>query len=203
MQEEVKQKVKEEHADDLVEEGVEEQQEVGNVEEQQLEEDAQEQAEANTAESEERENKIAELEQLLKDKEERYLRLHADFDNFRRRTQIDREADKKYRAQSLVSNLLPAVDNLERAMDIQPNNEQTKSLLEGVKMVYQSILDALKSEGVEQIEAVGKQFDPNLHQAVMQADEEDVKENVVVEEFQKGYILKGRVIRPSMVKVNK
>src|SRR5690554_1437576 len=146
MQEEVKQKVKEEHADDLVEEGVEEQQEVGNVEEQQLEEDAQEQAEANTAESEERENKIAELEQLLKDKEERYLRLHADFDNFRRRTQIDREADKKYRAQSLVSNLLPAVDNLERAMDIQPNNEQTKSLLEGVKMVYQSILDALKSE---------------------------------------------------------
>ncbi len=148
-------------------------------------------------------NKIKELEAQLEEKESRYLRLLADFDNFRRRTKLDREADEKYRAQHLITNLLPAIDNFERAMQIDPDNEQTKALLEGVGMVYRSIIEALKTEGAEQIEAVGSQFDPNLHQAVMQAEEEGTEENVVLEEFQKGYLLKDRVIRPSMVKVSK
>ncbi|WP_318246750.1 nucleotide exchange factor GrpE [Bacillus norwichensis] len=148
-------------------------------------------------------NKIKELEAQLEEKESRYLRLLADFDNFRRRTKLDREADEKYRAQHLITNLLPAIDNFERAMQIDPDNEQTKALLEGVGMVYRSIIEALKTEGAEQIEAVGNQFDPNLHQAVMQAEEEGTEENVVLEEFQKGYLLKDRVIRPSMVKVSK
>lgn len=147
--------------------------------------------------------KNEELEEQLNEKENRYLRLLADFDNFRRRSKLDLEAAEKYRAQHLITNLLPAIDNFERAMQIEPDNEQTKALLEGVGMVYRSIIEALKTEGAEQIESVGSEFDPNLHQAVMQAEEEGKEGNIVLEEFQKGYILKDRVIRPSMVKVSK
>ncbi|MFD1705460.1 nucleotide exchange factor GrpE [Siminovitchia sediminis] len=147
--------------------------------------------------------KIKELEGQLEEKENRYLRLLADFDNSRRRAKLDQEAAEKYRAQELITNLLPALDNFERAMQIEPDNEQTKALLDGVGMVYRSIIDALQTEGAKQIDAVGKEFDPNLHQAVMQAEEEGTEENIVLEEFQKGYLLKDRVIRPSMVKVSK
>lgn len=147
--------------------------------------------------------RIEELEAKLDESENRYLRLLADFDNFRRRTQLDREAAEKYRAQELITNLLPAIDNFERAMQIETDNEQAKALLDGVSMVYRSIIEALKQEGAEQIEAVGKEFDPNLHQAVMQTEEEEMASNMVVEEFQKGYKLKDRIIRPSMVKVSK
>ncbi len=178
-----------------------------DVEHEELSGQEMEQADDNQSSNQEDEqelaNKIKELEAQLEEKESRYLRLLADFDNFRRRTKLDREADEKYRAQNLITNLLPAIDNFERAMQIDPDNEQTKALLEGVGMVYRSIIEALKTEGAEQIEAVGSQFDPNLHQAVMQAEEEGAEENIVLEEFQKGYLLKDRVIRPSMVKVSK
>ncbi|ONK24189.1 nucleotide exchange factor GrpE [Siminovitchia sp. FSL H7-0308] len=153
--------------------------------------------------SEDQAKKIEELEAKLQEYENRYLRLLADFDNFRRRVKLDKEADEKYRAQHLITNLLPALDNFERAMQIEPDNEQTRALLDGVNMVYKSIIEALKSEGAEQIEAVGKEFDPNLHQAVMQTEDDEAGENIVVEEFQKGYMLKDRVIRPAMVKVSK
>ncbi|MDR6122303.1 molecular chaperone GrpE [Bacillus sp. SLBN-46] len=144
--------------------------------------------------------------QVLKDKLEeadnRYLRLQADFDNFRRRTRLDLEASEKYRAQKLITDLLPALDNFERAMQVEADNEQTKALLQGMDMVYRSLVDALKKEGVEPIEAVGKEFDPHQHQAVMQGEDENFGSNIVTDEFQKGYLLKDRVIRPSMVKVN-
>ncbi|MGG3563805.1 nucleotide exchange factor GrpE [Neobacillus rhizosphaerae] len=144
--------------------------------------------------------------QVLKDKLEeadnRYLRLQADFDNFRRRTRLDLEASEKYRAQKLITDLLPALDNFERAMQIEADNEQTKALLQGMDMVYRNLVDALKKEGVEPIEAVGKEFDPHQHQAVMQGEDENFGSNIVTDEFQKGYLLKDRVIRPSMVKVN-
>uniref|UniRef100_C5D4U2 Protein GrpE n=1 Tax=Geobacillus sp. (strain WCH70) TaxID=471223 RepID=C5D4U2_GEOSW len=146
--------------------------------------------------------KIAELEAKIKEMENRYLRLYADFENFRRRTKMEMEAAEKYRAQSLVSDLLPALDNFERALKIEADNEQAKSILQGMEMVYRSVLDALKKEGVEAIEAVGKPFDPNLHQAVMQVEDSNYEPNTVVEEFQKGYKLKDRVIRPAMVKVS-
>ncbi|MEH7437483.1 nucleotide exchange factor GrpE [Neobacillus drentensis] len=144
--------------------------------------------------------------QVLKDKLEeadnRYLRLQADFDNFRRRTRLDLDASEKYRAQKLITDLLPALDNFERAMQVEADNEQTKALLQGMDMVYRSLVDALKKEGVEPIEAVGKEFDPHQHQAVMQGEDENFGSNIVTDEFQKGYLLKDRVIRPSMVKVN-
>jgi molecular chaperone GrpE len=142
------------------------------------------------------------LKNKLEEADNRYLRLQADFDNFRRRTRLEAEASEKYRAQKLITDLLPAMDNFERALKMEADNEQTKSLLQGMEMVYRSMVDALKKEGVEPIEAVEKDFDPHLHQAVMQESNENFGSNIVIEEFQKGYLLKDRVIRPSMVKVN-
>ncbi len=146
--------------------------------------------------------KIAELEAKIDEMDNRYLRLQADFDNSRRRAKLDMEAAQKYRVQSLASNLLQALDNFERAMKVEVDQEQAKSLLQGMDMIYNGIVGALKSEGVEAIESVGKEFDPHLHQAVMQVQDENFDSNIVVEEFQKGYVLKDRVIRPAMVKVN-
>jgi len=180
----------------------EEVEEVFAEEEAPVEVEASDQTDAAGAEQDQAQEKIAVLEGKLVEAENRYLRLQADFDNFRRRSRIDLEASAKYRAQSLVTDLLPALDNFERALKMEVDNEQAKSLLQGMEMVYRSLLEALKNEGVEVIEAVGKEFDPHLHQAVMQAENENFGPNIVVEEFQKGYLLKDRVIRPSMVKVN-
>jgi molecular chaperone GrpE len=146
--------------------------------------------------------RIAELEAKLQEMENRYLRLHADFDNFRRRTRLDFEAAEKYRAQSLVTDILPALDNFERALKVEAEDDKARSILQGMEMVYRSLIEALKKEGVEPIEAIGKPFDPHLHQAVMQVEDSNYEPNTVVEEFQKGYKLKDRVIRPSMVKVS-
>ena len=143
-----------------------------------------------------------ELKAKVEEAENRILRLQADYENSRRRAKLDLAATEKYKSQSLITGLLPAIDNFERALQIEADNEQTKSVLQGVEMVYRSLLDALKAEGAEQIEAVGKEFDPNLHQAIMQVEDANFDSNIIVEELQKGYILKDRVIRPSMVKVN-
>lgn len=146
--------------------------------------------------------RVDELQAKLTETEGRMLRLQADFENYKRRVQLDKQAAEKYRSQSLVSDILPALDNFERAMQVEANDEQMKSLLQGMEMVYRQLLEALTKEGVEAIEAVGKQFDPHEHQAVMQVEDSEFESNAVVEEFQKGYKLKDRVIRPSMVKVN-
>jgi molecular chaperone GrpE len=150
----------------------------------------------------ESEQKIAELQAKLDETENKMLRAQADFDNFKRRSRLDQEAAQKYRAQSLVSEIIPALDNFERALQIEADNDQTKSLLQGMNMVYNQLVQALKNEGVEAINSVGEQFDPHLHQAVMQIEDENYESNSVVEELQKGYKLKDRVIRPAMVKVN-
>ncbi|MFA9558792.1 nucleotide exchange factor GrpE [Evansella sp. AB-rgal1] len=143
-----------------------------------------------------------ELEQKLEETTNRLLRIQADYENFRRRTRMEKEADAKYRSQRLAEELLPAMDNFERALMIQPESEETKNLLQGVEMVYRQLKEGLSKEGIEPIETVGQPFDPHLHQAVMQVETDEFDKNVVVEELQKGYKLKDRVIRPAMVKVN-
>lgn len=148
------------------------------------------------------EKQLKELQERLEEKENKLLRVQADFENYKRRARLDLEVAEKYRSQRIISDFLPALDNFERALQIDPDNEQTKSLLQGMEMVHRQILEALKNEGVEQIPSVGEQFDPNMHQAVMQVEDEAYESNAVVEELQKGYKLKDRVIRPSMVKVN-
>lgn len=164
---------------------------------------AEEEVQAETAETpSEEDSKLADLEAKYNELENRYLRLQADFDNSRRRARLDAEAAQKYRAQSLASDLLTALDNFERATKVEADNEQTKSLLSGMEMVYKGLLEALKKEGITPIESVGKEFDPHLHQAVMQVEDDSFEANAVVEEFQKGYMLKDRVLRPAMVKVN-
>lgn len=148
------------------------------------------------------EETINELQAKLTDTENRMLRLQADFDNYRRRVQLDKEAAEKYRAQSLVSDLLTALDSFERALKVEVKDESGSALLQGMEMVYRQMMEALQKEGVEAIESVGKPFDPYQHQAVMQTEDSEYEPNTVVEEFQKGYKLKDKVIRVSMVKVN-
>ncbi len=145
---------------------------------------------------------VAKLEQQLKEENDKYLRLYAELENFRRRTRLDMEAAQKYRVQSLVTAILPALDNFERAMKVEAVSDESIAIFQGMEMIYNQLQTALVAEGVEIIKATGEQFDPNFHQAVMQAEEEGFASNEIVEEFQKGYLLKDRVIRPSMVKVN-
>ncbi|MFJ6208388.1 nucleotide exchange factor GrpE [Lysinibacillus sp. NPDC092081] len=148
------------------------------------------------------EAKLAELQAKLDDEENRHLRLRADFDNIRRRNQLDREAAEKYRAQSLLSDLLPVIDNFERALQVEATSEETASIVKGIEMVYRSLIEATEKEGLQIIKAEGEQFDPNVHQAVMQEQDSEKEAGVVLRELQKGYMLKDRVLRPTMVSVN-
>src|SRR5690606_5065184 len=121
------------------------------------------------------------IEELQKEKDEtfnRLLRIQAEYDNFKKRTAREKEADRKYKAQDLVNELLPAVDNFERALKVEVT-EETKSIIEGISMVYNQVLEALKSQGVEIIEAEGKEFDPNIHHAVMQVEDETIESGIV------------------------
>ncbi|QCR32939.1 nucleotide exchange factor GrpE [Lysinibacillus sp. SGAir0095] len=146
--------------------------------------------------------KNAALEAKLQEEESRYLRLRADFDNMRRRAQLDREAAEKYRAQKLLTDLLPVIDNLERALQVEVSSDDAVSLYKGIEMVYKTLIDATKQEGLELIPAQGQSFDPNVHQAVMQESDSEKETGIVLKELQKGYKLKDRVLRPSMVSVN-
>lgn len=143
-----------------------------------------------------------ELREQVEAEQNKYLRLLADYDNFKRRTQKDKEIANKFRSQSLLSDLLPVLDNFERAMSVTTNSEESASLLKGLEMVQKSLIEAVSREGLEEIKAVGEPFDPNFHQAVMQEKDDSAEPGTVLQELQKGYILKGRVLRPAMVKVN-
>lgn len=153
-------------------------------------------------ESESQDTKIKELEKLANDNEEKYLRLYAEFENYKRRIQKENQINATYKAQGVLTDIFPSIDNIERALQIEGDDESFKSLQKGVQMVHESLLRALKDNGLEEILAEGKEFDPNLHQAVVQDDNPDFKSGEVTQELQKGYKLKDRVLRPSMVKVN-
>ncbi|PKI23328.1 nucleotide exchange factor GrpE [Staphylococcus succinus] len=149
--------------------------------------------------------KDEEIEQLKKDvqeKEEKYLRLYAEFENYKRRIQKENQTMKEYKAQDVLNDILPTIDNIERALQIDGEDEQFKSLKKGVEMVHESLINALKNNGLEKIETEGQQFDPNVHQAVVQDDNPDFESGEITQELQRGYKLKDRVLRPSMVKVN-
>lgn len=142
------------------------------------------------------------LREQLSEMEDKYLRAQAEIANMRNRNIKDREAAAKYRSQDLGKELLPAIDNLERALQIEVTDEQGESLKKGIEMVMESLLHALKTAGIEEIPAKGEVFDPNLHQAVQTVPLEDgQKPDEIVQELQKGYILHDRVLRPSMVMV--
>jgi len=159
-------------------------------------------AQTSVESAEELQKEVTRLQKEKQEAQDRMLRVQAEFDNFKKRTQKEKEMNLKYKAQDLVNELLPAIDNFERALQVEVT-DAAESFVEGISMVYNQLNEALKSQGVEEIEAVGKEFDPNLHHGVMQVEDTEVEPNVIVEELQKGYMLKDRVIRPAMVKVNK
>ncbi|HCY0083984.1 nucleotide exchange factor GrpE [Staphylococcus aureus] len=149
-----------------------------------------------------KDQKINELQQLADENEEKYLRLYAEFENYKRRIQKENEINKTYQAQRVLTDILPAIDNIERALQIEGDDETFKSLQKGVQMVHESLINALKDNGLEVIKTEGEAFDPNIHQAVVQDDNPDFESGEITQELQKGYKLKDRVLRPSMVKVN-
>ncbi len=158
--------------------------------------------ESQDSEQESLKDQVKQLETENEELKNKYLRTQADFDNFRRRTQKERENDLKYKSQELVGEILPVLDNFERALQTEVSGEGSQSFVDGVKMVYNQLNQALEKAGVEEIQAENEEFDPNMHQAVMQVSEEGYESNQIVEVLQKGYKLKDRVIRPAMVKVN-
>ena len=142
------------------------------------------------------------LQQQLDEETNRHLRLRADYENFKRRAHLDREAADKYKAQNLLSNLLPVLDNFERAMQVETASEESQSLRKGLDMVYKTLVEATEREGLQVIQANDVMFDPNLHQAVMTETDDTKESGMILQELQKGYKYKDRVLRPSMVKVN-
>ena len=138
------------------------------------------------------------FEQQIEDLTDRLKRSMAEFDNYRKRTEKEKSSMYIIGAKDIVEKMLPIVDNFERGLAQAPEDDP---FAEGMKMIYKQMMTAFDEMGVKPIEAVGKDFDPNLHNAVMHVEDESVGENIVVEEFQKGYTYKDFVVRHSMVKV--
>ncbi|OQW97033.1 MAG: nucleotide exchange factor GrpE [Desulfobacteraceae bacterium A6] len=150
------------------------------------------------------------LEEKLKNSEleskqayDRFLRVSADFENYKKRTAREMSEFRKYANESLISEMLSVVDNLERAIISSTVNDKVNNcLVEGVDMTLKEILKVLENYGVKPIESLCKTFDPNFHQAVMQQESEEHTENTVIAELQKGYMIHDRLLRPSMVIVS-
>ena len=160
--------------------------------------------ETSEAEGTEAEKKDSELESALSQVaglSDKLMRTAAEFDNYKKRTAREKDEYYKNAVCDTIAQLLPVLDNLERAVSAAENAGETGSVLDGIKMVQKQFCDALTSIGVEAIDAMGKEFDPERHNAVMTGEGGD-KENTVIEEFQKGYLYKDKVIRHSMVKVS-
>ncbi|MEX2415508.1 MAG: nucleotide exchange factor GrpE [Paenibacillaceae bacterium] len=144
-----------------------------------------------------------EIAQKLADENyQRFLRVQADFDNFRRRSRQEKEEFAKYASSKLIEQLLPVLDNFERALATGRETTDTESLLKGVDMIFRLLSQVLEQEGLKPIEAVGQPFDPEFHQAIMQVESAEHVEGTIVEEIQKGYNLKDKILRPAMVKVS-
>jgi len=132
------------------------------------------------------------------DMHDRNLRLRAEFDNARRRFEQQRSEYVQFAATDLVKEILPAVDDFERALQVETADA---NYAKGVRLIYQRLSEILKKMGLEPMETAGRQFDPNLHQAVERVPTESVEDQTILGEFQKGYLYKGKLLRPAMVKV--
>ena len=140
-------------------------------------------------------------DQKIEDLEDRLKRNLAEFDNFRKRTEKEKSAMFDMGAKSILEKLLPVIDNFERAFSTVPEDPEAAQYAKGMEMIYRQLLKNLEDAGATPIDCKGKPFDPNYHNAVMHVEDESLGENVIVEEFQKGYMYKDSVLRYSMVKV--
>ena len=201
-------------ASDVVEEAVENVED--NMEEttEYQEDVAQEETEAEVEETEDSEETTEEKKKLfgrkpkkdprdekIEELTDRVTRQMAEFDNFRKRTEKEKSAMYEIGAKSVIEKLLPIVDNFERGFSTVAEEDKEDSFVKGMEMVYKQISTMFETIGVKPIEAVGQEFNPDLHNAVMHVDDETVGENIIVEEFQKGYTYHDAVVRYSMVKV--
>ena len=146
----------------------------------------------------------SELEEYKLKAEEYYnhmQRLKAEFDNYRKRTQKEKEDIAKYGSERIIVSLLPVLDNLERAIESTQTNKDFESFSQGVEMIRRQFMKILEDEGLSPIETVGTGFDPNVHEALLR-EASDKEDNTILAELQKGYYLKDKVIRPSQVKVS-
>jgi molecular chaperone GrpE len=141
------------------------------------------------------------LKAQLAEANEAFLRARADFANFKRRTEEERESLKQFLQADILTRLLTVVDDFERALSAAAQTSDYEKLVGGVEGIHRKLNDLLIREGVEAIEAVGQPFDPNLHNAVLRDESGEHEENTVVEELQRGYTLGGKVLRPTLVKV--
>ncbi|MCI7330095.1 MAG: nucleotide exchange factor GrpE [Selenomonadaceae bacterium] len=143
--------------------------------------------------------KAEKLQQALDEAKQQALRLQADFANFRKRSNKEREELSNVITQDILKDMLPILDNFERAMAAE--TKDVEAFQKGVEMIFTQFQETLKKDGLEYIETAGKKFDPNFHQAVMRVQNPDLEDDAIAQELQKGYMVKGRVIRPSMVQV--
>lgn len=141
------------------------------------------------------------MEEKIEELEDRVKRQMAEFDNFRKRTEKEKSHMYEVGARDVIEKILPVVDNFERGLASVPEDQKENPVIVGMDKIYNQLMTTLTDLGVEPIEAVGEEFDPNYHNAVMHVEDEELGENVVAEEFQKGYMYKDTVIRHSMVKV--
>ena len=201
-----KKAVKDEEQTKEIEEGVSSQMDdnentaeenIENTEETKAEETNSEESDANNEEDEQK-NPLQEKYDTLNNQ---YLRLAADFDNFRKRTEQEREALLKYGAESTLKKMLEVLDNFERGLKAIETVEDCDKVKECYNLAYKNFTDVLTKAGLETIEAEGKVFDPNFHEAVMQTPTSDKPENTIIAELQKGYKLGDKVLRPTLVNV--
>lgn len=174
--------------------------------EEEVTEEVQEETASETDAADEAAEEVLDPEKLTADLAElnqRFLRTAADFENYKRRTAQEKDDLLKYSNARLMGELLPVLDNFQLALRTPGESQEAQNVIKGVEMIYRQMVQALEQAGMTKIEAVGQPFNPNLHEAIMQVEDDTVPEDTVVEELRAGYMLKERVIRPSMVKVSK
>ncbi len=174
-----------------------EEKEVSETEENSVEDVVEEEVVTDLNEEDEIERLNKEIEKLKND----YARAYADTENLKKRLMAEAEQTRKYRIQSFAKEVLPVIDNLERALQSKPE-ESNEGFMKGIQMIYDQLINALKNEGVTEIECLNMPFDPNLEQAILQEKRDGIESGIVIEVLQKGYLLKDRILRPAMVKVS-
>ncbi len=143
------------------------------------------------------------LRRTIEEMKDRWLRSQAEFENFKKRLEREKQEFCKFANESVIKDLLPTLDNLDRAMEHVGEENGNDALRDGLELTRTGLMNVLKKNGLEPIVAVGEKFDPNFHEAVMQQESAEHDENVVLEEIQKGYLLHGRLVRPSIVVISK
>ena len=152
-------------------------------------------------EKKEKKSKKDPRDQQIEELKDRLMRQMAEFDNYRKRTEKEKSQRYEVGAKDVVEKILPVVDNFERGLAAVPEDEKENPFIDGMEKIYKQLMTTLEGIGVKPIEAVGQEFNPDFHNAVMHVEDEEVGENIVVEELQKGYLYRDSVVRHSMVKV--